>query len=134
MSILEHRVDSIFFHSQQGLNYLNRRGAKNRNRFDFGYIHETDSSKSKCLVANLSKGLPFNTLINNCKNPPTNISDGLCRKLTPLECERLQTVPEGYTLVLNNNGKQQISNTQRYKMLGNGWTVDVITHLLKGFL
>ena len=45
------------------------------------------------------------------------------RKLTPLECERLQTVPDGYT--------DSVSNTQRYKMLGNGWTVDVIAHILK---
>ena len=53
------------------------------------------------------------------------------RKLTPLECERLQTVPDGYTLVLDENGNQKVSNSQRYKMLGNGWTVDVITHILK---
>lgn len=46
------------------------------------------------------------------------------RKLSVLECERLQTVPEGYT--------EGVSNTQRYKMLGNGWTVDVIAHILKG--
>jgi DNA-cytosine methyltransferase len=45
------------------------------------------------------------------------------RKLTPIECERLQTVPANYT--------NHVSNTQRYKMLGNGWTVDVITHILK---
>ena len=45
------------------------------------------------------------------------------RKLTPLECERLQTVPEGYTA--------RVSNTQRYKMLGNGWTVDMIPHIFK---
>ncbi len=44
------------------------------------------------------------------------------RKLTPLECERLQTVPDKYT--------EGVSNTQRYKMLGNGWTVDVIKHIL----
>ena len=44
------------------------------------------------------------------------------RKLTPLECERLQTVPDNYTA--------SVSNTQRYKMLGNGWTVDVIAHIL----
>ena len=43
------------------------------------------------------------------------------RKLTPLECERLQTVPDKYT--------EGVSNTQRYKMLGNGWTVDVIKHI-----
>ena len=48
------------------------------------------------------------------------------RKLTPLECERLQTVPDNYT--------NHVSNTQRYKMLGNGWTVDVISHILKGAL
>jgi len=53
------------------------------------------------------------------------------RKLTPLECERLQTVPDGYTLVLDENGKQLVSDSQRYKMLGNGWTVDVITHIMK---
>ena len=45
------------------------------------------------------------------------------RRLTPLECERLQTVPDNYT--------DGVSNTQRYKMLGNGWTVDVIAHILK---
>ena len=43
------------------------------------------------------------------------------RKLTPLECERLQTVPDDYT--------NHVSNTQRYKMLGNGWTVEVIKHI-----
>jgi DNA (cytosine-5)-methyltransferase 3A len=45
----------------------------------------------------------------------------ICRKLTPIECERLQTVPDNYTSV--------VSNTQRYKALGNGWTVDVIAHI-----
>ena len=53
------------------------------------------------------------------------------RKLTPLECERLQTVPDGYSLVLDDNGKQLVSDSQRYKMLGNGWTIDVITHIIK---
>lgn len=45
------------------------------------------------------------------------------RKLTPLECERLQTIPCGWT--------DCVSNTQRYKMIGNGWTIDVIAHILK---
>ena len=45
------------------------------------------------------------------------------RKFTPVECERLQTVPDNYT--------DCVSNSQRYKMLGNGWTVDVITHIFK---
>ena len=57
---------------------------------------------------------------------PKVTSDNITyRKLTPTECERLQTVPHGYT-------DKGVSDTQRYKMLGNGWTVDVIKHIMKG--
>lgn len=45
------------------------------------------------------------------------------RRLTPVECERLQTLPDNYTA--------GVSNSQRYKMLGNGWTVDVIAHIFR---
>lgn len=45
------------------------------------------------------------------------------RRLTPIECERLQTVKDNYT--------NHVSDSQRYKMLGNGWTVEVITHIFK---
>lgn len=48
--------------------------------------------------------------------------DYIIRKLSPIECERLQTLPDNYT--------EGVSNTQRYKQLGNGWTVDVISHIL----
>ena len=48
--------------------------------------------------------------------------DGRCRKLTPLEYERLQTLPDNYT--------EGISNTARYTANGNGWTVDVISYIL----
>lgn len=47
---------------------------------------------------------------------------GNIRRLTPIECERLQTVPDNYT--------NHVSDTQRYRMLGNGWTVDVIAYIL----
>ena len=50
--------------------------------------------------------------------------DYVIRKLTPVEAERLQTLPDNYTA--------GISNTQRYKCIGNGWTVDVIAHILGG--
>ena len=56
--------------------------------------------------------------------PKINNGEKTWRKLTPLECERLQTVPEGYT--------NHVSNTQRYRMLGNGWTVEVVKHIMKG--
>ncbi len=53
------------------------------------------------------------------------LDDNRCahRMLTPNECEALQTVPKNYT--------DCVSKTQRYKMLGNGWTVDVIAHIFK---
>lgn len=52
------------------------------------------------------------------------LKDGYIRKLTPVECERLQTVTDNYT-------NHDITDSQRYKMLGNGWTADVIAHLLQ---
>lgn len=52
--------------------------------------------------------------------------EGYIRKLTPVECERLQTRPDSYT--------EGVSNTQRYKMLGNGFTVAVIEHILSYLL
>jgi site-specific DNA-cytosine methylase len=45
-------------------------------------------------------------------------------RCSPEECEELQSIPIDYT--------SGISNTQRYKMIGNGWTVDVIAHIFKG--
>ena len=50
--------------------------------------------------------------------------DYVVRKLSPIECERLQTLPDGYT--------DGVSDTHRIKALGNGWTVDVIAHILSG--
>jgi site-specific DNA-cytosine methylase len=52
---------------------------------------------------------------------PSMINTSLIRRLTPTECERLQTVKDDYT--------NHVSDSQRYKMLGNGWTVDVIAHI-----
>ena len=57
-----------------------------------------------------------------------NLEDGtyMVRKLTPLEAERLQTMPDGYT--------SAVSTTQRLRGLGNGWCAEVITHILNGAL
>lgn len=64
----------------------------------------------------------------NDKKYPIQLPDGqyIIRKLTPTECERLQTLPDGYTA--------SVSNTQRYRGLGNGWTAEVIIHILTGAL
>lgn len=75
--------------------------------------------KSVCLNANGGGGGAKTGLYK------IDLPDGdyIVRKLTPVECERLQTLPDNYTA--------GISNTQRYKALGNGWTVDVIAHIFK---
>lgn len=67
-----------------------------------------------------------NKIIIYGKEYEIKLPDGfyMFRKLTPVECERLQTLPDNYT--------DGVSNSQRYKALGNGWTVDVIVHILKG--
>lgn len=65
--------------------------------------------KSNCLTA---------TAFKYCK-----VTKDWFRMLTPIECERLQTLPDNYT--------QGVSNSQRYKMLGNGWTVDAIVEFFK---
>lgn len=59
------------------------------------------------------------------KTYPIKLKDGfyVIRKLTPVECERLQTLPDEYT--------SSVSDTQRYKGLGNGWTAEVIIHILQ---
>lgn len=177
-----------------------------RNHFDFAYTSQSWKPKSSCVLANWSKGVPYNTLIervpdrdrrvlrigtieNKAKNQakhdskqyriysplhkavtlcgegggvgaktglylcPTNriegrktydvrdhtievggvpyfinLEDGtyMVRKLTPLEAERLQTLPDGYT--------KAVSTTQRLRGLGNGWCAEVITHILNGAL
>ena len=79
------------------------------------HLVERNDDKTNALTASITKQHVIKRTYNE---------DISYRKLTPLECERLQTVPDGYT--------EGVSNTQRYKMLGNGWTVDVIAHIFKG--
>lgn len=73
-------------------------------------------------VYNVSRG----KITINDKIYPIKLPDGvyIIRKLTPIECERLQTLPDDYTA--------GISDTRRYICLGNAWTVDVIAHIFKG--
>jgi len=71
----------------------------------------------------LRKDEKTNTITTVQKDNVLTKDEVYWRKLTPIECERLQTVPDNYT--------NHVSNTQRYKMLGNGWTIEVIAHILK---
>ena len=85
------------------------------------YLCPVDTNEKELKIYEVKNG--FITVKD--KKYPISLPDGLyiIRKLTPIEAERLQTLPDDYT--------DGISNTQRYKCIGNGWTVDVITHILK---
>lgn len=93
----------------------------------FQSILESDTAKSDkapTLTATYYKGGGEATRQRNflrSQRPIAWLNDTTTRHLTPIECERLQTVDDNYT--------NHVSNTQRYKMLGNGWTVEVIAHI-----
>jgi DNA (cytosine-5)-methyltransferase 3A len=137
--------------SEKEIEYMVRQDRSGRNHFDFGHWHDGNKDKSACVTANTHKGVPYNVLCEPIqtsdiryekhlyevkdglitikdKQYPIRLEDGhyIIRKLTPTECERLQTLPDGYT--------EGVSNTQRYKGLGNGWTAEVIIHILNGAL
>jgi len=61
---------------------------------------------------------------NSYGSRPFIQQNGKFRKLHPIECERLQTIPELFT--------DGLSNTRRYMLLGNAWTVDVVAHIFRG--
>ena len=82
--------------------------------------------KEKKPRVHFDKSVTIRTASGGGHIPSVTLKDDDIRKLHPVECERLQTVPEGYT--------EGVSNTQRYRMLGNGWTVDVISHIFGGLL
>lgn len=97
-------------------------------------LHEYEKSKGQAnriySVQNKSVTLKANGGGGGAKTRlyKIDLPDGeyLIRKLTPIECERLQTLPDHYTKF---GTKRKISNYQRYKCIGNGWTVDVIAHI-----
>lgn len=79
-------------------------------------FREISGDKSPCIPARAR---------NDGSGQPCVKMNRLLRRLTPTECTRLQTIPEWY--------KWECSDTQAYKMLGNGWTVEVIKHILSFF-
>ena len=101
--ILQDYVDAKYFMNETQIAGVLKSNYRERKPMDI-------NRKSNCLKV----GGDIKRIINQEKK---------WRYLTPIECERLQTVPDNYT--------DGVSNTQRYKMLGNGWTVDVISHIFQ---
>lgn len=99
-----------------------------------GFASDLGSYKSAGRIYSInSKSPTLRTMQGGNMQPKIQIAESIngefimnknYRKLTVVECERLQGLPDGYS--------SGVSNTQRYKMLGNGWQADTIAHLFKG--
>jgi DNA-cytosine methyltransferase len=148
--ILESDVDLKYFLSEKSIDYINR------NKRNLAFQMDEMDQKSSCITAVFQKQIPYNQIvihnlqkrsadrpsIQKNKNAggtghlsredgKTYCLDTACgqaveyksniRRLTPIECERLQTMKDNYT--------NHVSDTQRYKMIGNGWTVEVIKYI-----
>ena len=82
-------------------------------------------------VYSIDSKAPTLTTMQGGHRHPKIMVGGKIRRMSPLECERLQTLPDNYTTTGIMNGKKvKISNSQRYKTIGNGWTVKVIERIL----
>ena len=104
-------VGKQYLMTESSMAYMDRlRNGKPR----WEYHKNPLDGKAACIVASFYKLAGFGVLDYRNSGKP-------CRRLTPVECERLQTVPDNYT--------EGVSKTQRYKMIGNGWTADVIAHI-----
>jgi len=117
--------DNVVVHSYREVRTEEAKKARRENRQKTGQDHTPFRSKElqpreDGKVGTVTPGLNNDHRISLTRDDTQEV---YWRKLTPLECERLQTVPDNYT--------EGVSNTQRYKMLGNGWTVEVICHILK---
>jgi site-specific DNA-cytosine methylase len=127
-STLEKNVPENYFIEKNGLyEFINNIEINNRRTQD-GIIKVFDLPKEilkdnerQRRVYSISSKSP--TILARADTTKIYINSKV-RKLTPLECERMQKIPDNYTSIC--------SNTQRYKMIGNAFTVDVIMHFLKG--
>jgi DNA (cytosine-5)-methyltransferase 3A len=112
---LDRYVDDKYYLSEKMIAYAMSSGTKNF------YVKPE---------INLKKARPLTTAPNKRAGTTTYVTDDFVnggskermRRLTPIEYERLQTLPENYT--------QGISDASRYKSVGNGWTVDIIAHII----
>ena len=103
--------------------------------YDKPFVYNGDDKKVQCTLdikghRNMKEVYNLNGKCNTilCDGDGGNrvkkvYQNGRCRKLMPVEYERLQTLPDGYT--------EGVSDSRRYTCCGNGWTVDVIAHILK---
>lgn len=138
--ILEDNVEDKYFLSKEQLDRaIYYKGAKStpREKNGFKYFFKegamsltNEYKKSLPLLASGSGSISRSSNLVKVDQIVESKTD--IRKITPTECEALQTIPKNFTKKgIINNKEINISNTQRYKALGNGFTIDVIAHILK---
>lgn len=110
--IREYNAPTCHYYSEKGHEWISRHSERTGKKLRVW----GDNDKCQMLEASMFKNYSGQRFFG------INDVHGL-RYMSLLECERAQTVPDNYT--------NHVSNTQRYKMLGNGWTVDVIAHIFK---
>ncbi len=99
-------VDPAYYHKRTAEQIKSQKFVQGR------HMIQDENGKCECLLA------------RDYKDPKSVIQDGILRRLTPTEYERLQTLPDGFT--------SGICKSHRYQAIGNGWTVDIIAHIFKG--
>ena len=145
--ILESEVDEKYFLSEKGVDRIMSYNNADRSLDDnnkslclaSGYhkqgrdnqliVHNTmprSSTTGKGGTGHLSRNDGKTYCLDTGNTNAVEIVNSRIRRLTPIECERLQTVKDNYT--------NYVSDSQRYKMLGNGWTIEVISHIFKYIL
>lgn len=120
IDVLDKYVDNKYYLSEKMIKYAMSSGTKN-----FYVKPEINTLKAR----------PLTTAPNKRAGTTTYVSDDFVnggdknriRRLTPIEYERLQTLPENYTYI----DGSKFEDSKRYKAIGNGWTVDVIAYILK---
>lgn len=125
--ILQDEVDDKYYLTESNIKTINR---------NFGSKGKIINLDETSLIEKMTYPSRINQKFGNIKSPtlvaamgmgggnvPVIVKDNKLRKFTEIECERLQTLPDNYT--------QGVNMTSRYKAIGNGWTVDVISHILK---
>ena len=111
--VMEHDAGNVMYYSEKAFNWIFK-SDKRRNNYT-EYSSET-KHKMQMVEASHHKGYSNQRCFGVIDAKGT-------RYVSVIECERLQTLPDNYTC--------SVSNTQRYKSIGNGWTVDVIAHIFK---
>ena len=146
-----HREPKVATTNPKGGRIVNRRkvdGVRKDNQLDLPlkpYLEVRSDDKTNCIstvqkdnvvvsqIRDKSKAVRVGGRGSYDRHEWDSVDELHWRKLTPKECARLQTVPDNHCIMGDFDGVvKPISKSQQYKMLGNGWTIDVIAHILEG--